>query len=227
MGVGRWLLRDTAAFTNPTRTFTGLLSGNVSGNMSTTGMTQATSIAGIDDSSVQIPASSLAFDFWFYNKNYGRDYNGGIYWATNNYISFGAASSAISFPASVVGVAIANADRRTTSFWYSGTLTSGGFSYINMLHFYQNFYNDNTPNAGQMQIRLLTNGVVQYIEVRCSSAPSNQGSFQISDGTSFQATTNSTYSSFASLNSGVSFVLASLIGNNNSWEFYPNYYVNV
>jgi hypothetical protein len=80
--------------------------------------------------------------------------------------------------------------------------------------------NDGVANAIQWQIRLFRSPAVQYIEVRALTAPAPGGTWNITNGTTFQ----NTYSSFTNVTAGSSFVLQSdALGNN--WSFYNNYHI--
>jgi hypothetical protein len=197
-----------------------LKAGNLTTTMDTTGLTSLAGVAGQDDVGVTFPVN---FDFFFFGTNYGNGLNSGIYWNTNNVIGFGTAIGTITWVANTGrGVLIGNTDRRTNTFWYSGTLSSSGFSYIKCLLFGQNIYNDGIPNAMQFQIRMFRSSSVQYIEVSCKQAPSTAGVYNITNGTAFQ----NTYGSFTNMTANQSFVLQS-DGNGNNWTFYNNYYVNL
>lgn len=218
-----YLLRDSSGYLSQQKSipisYTGaLVPGNASANLSLTGLTTLTAVSGQDDAFGTLPVN---FDFYFFGTNYGNGLNSGIYWNTNNVIGFGVGNNTISWVANTgKGVLIGNADRRTNTYSYSNTLSTGTYSYINTVLFAQNIYNDSIPNAIQWQIRLFRNPTQQYIEVRASTAPSTAGAWNITNGTTFQ----NTYSSFTNVIAGSSFVLQSdALGNN--WTFYNNYHI--
>lgn len=196
------------------------VAGNGAANLTTTGMTIATGVTGQDDSFQTI---ALPFDFYFFGTNYGNSLNSGFYWNTNNVLGFGPGNGLITWTATTGrGVLIGNADRRTNTFYYSGLLTSGDYSYINFVLFAQNIYNDGVPNAIQWQIRLFRSSTIQYIEVRASTRPNTGGQWNITNGTAFQGT----FGSFTNVTAGSSFVLQS-DGNGNGWTLYNNYRIPV
>ena len=194
--------------------------GNLITTMNTVGLSVLSTVSGQDDIFGVIP---INFDFYFFGTNYGNGLNSGIYWNTNNVIGFGTGNSTITWAANTGrGVLLGNADRRTNTFYYSTTQSSSGYSYITCLLFAQNIYNDGVPNAIQFQIRMFRGSTLQYIEVSCKQAASTAGSYNITNGTTFQ----NTYGSFVNMTANQSFVLQS-DANGNNWTFLNNYYVNI
>jgi len=197
-----------------------MVAGNAAANLSITGLTTLAGVQGQDDAASTFPVN---FDFYFFGTNYGNGLNSGIYWNSNNVIGFGTPVNTITWVANTgKGVLIGNTDRRTNNFYYSSTLTSGGYSYINCVLFAQNIYNDGVPNAIQWQIRLFRSTSIQYIEVRASTVPSTAGGWNITNGTTLQ----NTYGAFTNVTAGSSFVLQS-DGNGNNWTFYNNSYIPI
>lgn len=197
------------------------VSGNGAANTSVTGLTTMTAVSGVDDGFGTLP---VPFDFFFFGTNYGNGNNGGMYWNTNNVIGFGTGNGTITWVANTGrGVLIGNTDRRTNTFSYAATKsTASGYDYINTVLFAQNIYNDGVPNAIQWQIRLFRGTTIQYIEVRARTAPSTGGTWNITNGTTFQ----NTYSSFTNVTANSSFVLQSDT-NGNNWQFFNNYNIPV
>jgi hypothetical protein len=211
-----------------------IISGNATTNMSTTGFTQLTAVAGVDDGFAYIPTDA-SFNFFFFGTDYGKNnVVNGIYWNTNNVVGFGTGVNTITWVANTGrGVLIGNADRRTNQFWYSPMTTSGTSKITQFLLFFQNIYNDGVTNAGQYRIRLIRSSTKQYIEVRIfkgsgganSGTISTTGQWNITNGTTFQGTYGSTFNStFPADNT--SFVLSSDI-NGNNWTFTNTAYVNI
>jgi hypothetical protein len=201
--------------------FTVLTAGNATTSMTITGLTSLAGVLGQDDAAATIPG--INFDFYFFGTNYGNGLNSGIYWSSNNVLGFGTPDSTITWTATTGrGVLIGNFDRRTNNFYYSTTQYSSGFYYKNCLLFAQNVYNDGVANAIQYQLRFFRSSNVQYIEVRCKQAPSTAGSYNITNGTTFQ----NTYGSYTNLVANQSFVLSSDSSGNN-WKFYNNSYINL
>lgn len=180
--------------------------------------------SGIDDGGYVIP---ILFNFYFFNTNYGNyvlspPSSTGVYWCTNNVIGFGTPNSTITWNANTGrGIIIGNADRRTNNFYYSDTVTSGNWNYINCFLYAQNNYSDNTPNAIKWQIRIFNSPNYQMIEVRQNTIPSTAGSYNITNGSAFQ----NTFTGFTP-SSGQSFVLWS-DGTGSNWNLSLNSYVNI
>ncbi len=211
-----------------------IVSGNATTNMNTTGFTQLSAVAGVDDTFAYIPTDAL-FNFFFFGTDYGKNnVSSGIYWNTNNVIGFGAGTNTITWAANTGrGVLIGNTDRRTNTFWYSPMTTSGTSKITQFLLFFQNIYSDGVANAGQYRVRLIRSSTKQYIEVRIfkgsgganSGTIATTGQWNITNGTAFQGTYGSTFNTtFPADNT--SFVLSSDI-NGNNWTFTNTAYVNI
>lgn len=194
---------------------------NGTANVNLTGLTTLTAVSGQDDSFAYF---TVPFDFFFFGSNYGNGNNTGIYWNTNNVIGFGAGNGTITWAANTGrGILIGNTDRRTNTFAFQATAsTTQGYSYTNNVLFAQNIYNDGVPNAVQWQIRLFRSPTIQYVEVRASTAPATGGTWNITNGTTFQ----NTYGAFTNVTAGSSFVLQS-DGNGSNWQFFNNYRIPV
>lgn len=196
------------------------VSGNGTANLTVTGLTQLTGVAGVDDGASQLP---IPFTFNFFGSNYGNNLNGGFWWCTNNVLTFGASNATISWNANTGrGILIGNADRRTNTFYYSGGSNASGYDYMNMVLNAQNIYNDGVPNAIKWQIRLFRSPTRQYVEVRANSSGATGGVWNITEGTTFQ----NTYGGFTNISGGASFVLQS-DGNGSNWSFFNNYRIPV
>lgn len=195
------------------------VAGNGAANLSTTGMTVLSGVSGQDDAFAYV---TLPFPFFFFGTDYGNSATN-FYWNTNNVLGFGTGVNTITWTANTGrGVLIGNTDRRTNTFYYSPLQTASGYNYINFVLFAQNIYNDSVPNAIQWQIRMFRSASIQYIEVRASTAPATGGTWNITNGTTFQ----NTYGAFTNVSAGSSFVLQS-DGNGNNWQFFNNYRIPV
>jgi hypothetical protein len=196
-------------------------SGNGVANLSTTGMTSLTGVAGQDDAAAQM---TIPFDFFYFGSNYGNNLNGGFWWCTNNVFVFGASNATISWAANTGrGILIGNTDRRTNTLHYTSTIqTSSGYNYMNFVLNAQNIYNDGVPNAIRWQMRLFRSPTRQYVEVRANTAPATGGAWNITNGTTFQ----NTYGAFTNVTAGSSFVLQS-DGNGSNWQFFNNYRIPI
>jgi hypothetical protein len=195
--------------------------GNGAANLNTSGMTSLAAVAGQDDISAQL---AVAMPYAFFGTQYGNSSNGGIWWNTNQVFVFGSSNATINWLSNTApGICVANSDRRTNTLYYSGVNTASGFSNINYVVFYQNNYNDSIPNAVQWQMRLFTNGLYQYLEVRASTAPSTAGLYTITNGTTFQ----NTFSGFTNVTAGSSFVLQADAATGTFWKLFNNYRVNL
>lgn len=219
MSFGWSVVRDSGYLSSSSGTGA-LAFGNATTSMTGPNLTVLTAVSGVDDGFGVVPVN---FTFNFFGVNYGNGLNNGIYWNTNNVIGFGTGNGTITWGANTgIGVLIGNADRRTNTFYYTPTQTASGYNYVTFIIYEQNIYNDGVPNAVQLQIRLLSNGTFQYIEVRCKQAPATAGAFNLTNGTTFQ----NTYGGYSGMVANQSFVLA---GNStgSTWTFYNNAYVNV
>lgn len=233
--AGRWLMRDAAYYnfiTSTSNTDAIPISGGTAVKFTNSGMTTLTGVSGQDDSWGNIPFSS-DLDYYFFGTNHGRvngaTANNGINWNTNNVLMFGSQNGTINWNANTGrGVLLGNLDRRTNTFSYSNVENSTsptGYKIIRMSLFYQNFYNDGIANGAEMQMRLIrgtSSTSNQAIEVRINKAASTAGTYNITNGTTFQNTFGATIPS--TLNT--SFVLQSNPTGNN-WLFYNNSYVNI
>ena len=90
-----------------------------------------------------------------------------------------------------------------------------------MILYAQNIYNDGAPNVIRYQIRMFRSPNNQYVELRINGFGATQGSWNITNGTSFQGTFGA-YSASA----GTSWVLRSDL-NGSNWTFFNNYYINI
>ncbi len=210
-----------------------IISGNATTTMNTTGFTQITGLAGVDDNAANIPTNA-SFNFNFFGTNYGLANANGIYWSTNNALGFGTADATITWVANTGrGVLLGNMDRRCSSFWYSPMTTSGTSQITTLLASFQNYFNTGSANEGQMQIRLIRSSTRQYIEVRVykgrgtanGGAISTAGAWNLTNGTTFQGTFGSTFNT-AFPADNTSFVLSSDL-NGNSWTFSAASYVGI
>lgn len=155
-----------------------IVSGAGPANMSNVGMTALVSVYQDDIAN----AWNLPMDFYFLGTNYGKNLNGGMGWDSNFVISFSLAGNDITWPNSKPGVCLGNYDRATNTFHYSGVQTSGQIQYVNCVLQGQNVYNDGVAYAVKYQYRLIRDPVYQYIEIRCSSGPSTQGTWKVVSG---------------------------------------------
>ncbi len=211
--------------------FSPIKSGNIAGNVTTTGLNVLSAAAGVDDGGYVF---TVPFDFYFFGTNYGNCTVGaasGVYWNTNNVIGFGTPINTIQWTATTGrGILIGNYDRRTNNFYYSNKLTSGPWSYLNCVLFAQNVYSDGIPNAIRWQIRLFRSSTSQLVELRTTTFnPSTWGygasnnNFNITNSSVFQ---NTFGASPYTMSANQSWVLESdALGNN--WKFYANSYVNI
>ena len=101
--------------------------------------------------------------------------------------------------------------------YYSSAQTSGSFQYINLVLYGQNIYSDGVANAIKWQMRMVRGTSFQYIELRANTAPSTAGTWNITNGTTFQ----NTFTGFTNVTAGSSFVLRSDLQGNN-WTLFNN-----
>ena len=203
-----------------------IIQGNANANLIMTPPGTSLSLTG-GNSDDGYSAIAIPFTFNYFGKNYGNGNNGGMFLSTNNHIDFGTGSSANNPTASIISIFIGLYDRIPIEAHASGMLTSNGYSYINLTTTFQN-YPIGSGGGGSMQIRLFTNGTIQYIEVRCGATFSPAGVFQIANGTGTYATTlNASYSGRTSFTAGESFVLSCPVASSSTWSYWPNYHINI
>jgi len=189
-------------------------------NMDTTGLTNLSGLNNNDDDWDNFPVD---FNFYFLGTNYGNGNNEGIYWDTNSVIGFGPGHSNNPWgPSTGLGILIGNEDRRNNTFWYSGTLTSGGLTYVRLLYFGQNYYGDETPDILQYEIIMGKTSSYQYIEIRTAGTGLDIGLWNIAnDSPDFLGTCGT----FDTVGGGPfpcgSYLFRSDLSGNN-WQFFPN-----
>jgi hypothetical protein len=162
----------------------GFANVDITANMVTTGLTQISALASIDDGSA---ALTIPFDFFFFGTNYGNNNNGGIFLNTNNAIVFGGANSAATFLATTArAILFGAANRRINTAHISGVISSSNaYNYVRVLVFAQNSFNDGVANALQYEIRFIVGNNIQAIQINVATTPATQGTWDVSDGTSF------------------------------------------
>jgi hypothetical protein len=188
--------------------------------MNTTGLTNLSNLNNDDDNYDDFPVN---FDFYFLGTNYGNGENGGIFWCTNSVISFGSGYDNTEWdPDTGLGILIGQEDRRNNRFWYSGTLTSGSLTYVRLLYFGQNEYDDGTPNVLQYEIIMGTNLSYQYIQIRTVGVGTLIGLWNIADGSQNFLDTCGDFDTTGGgpIACGSYLFRSDLTGNN--WEFFPN-----
>lgn len=157
-----------------------LMVGNGPANMDTSGLEILHPLTGVDDRVTLLPP--FGFDFFVLGTNYSAT----THLSSNNYFMFGANTNYIVPPPNLGRMILfGNADRRTNTCHVSRALRSSvapAASYIRIVLFFQNFYADGIPNAGQYEIKLVRVANSQFIEIRCRVAPSHQGIWNMSDG---------------------------------------------
>jgi len=192
--------------------------------MDTTGLTRLTTLDDEDDVSDNFPVN---FDFYFFGTNYGNGENEGIYWSTNSVLGFGPETDDIIWdPDTGLGILLGNADRRNNAFWYSPTLTTtSGANYVRLLYFGQNKFNDGKPNVLQYEMNIIrdVSNSFQYVEIKTAGVGSNQGFWNITDGTTFQNTCGD-FQATGPVKCG-SYVFRSDL-NGENWDFFPNSHVD-
>lgn len=201
-----------------------LVQGNAPANMSITNMSSLISVRGLDDGFAYVP---FDMDFFFFGSNYrspGRP--GGLYWNTNNVWGFGTGTNTIGWIATTGrGVLVGNTDRRTNNIAVTSTIqTSQNTNFINSVLYAQNIYSDGIQSTLQWQMRLLRSPNYQYIEVRMSTVGATQGTWNITNGTTFQNTFGARATTAGA--KGSSFVLRSDL-NGSNWTLFYSYYIDL
>ncbi len=211
------ILKTTSGYKERTKvsgTDATLVGSSTAANLSTTGMTVLSGVSGVDDGNGLLPVS---FPFYFFGTDYGSNLNK-VFWCTNSVIHFNTGNSTIGWTATTGrGILLGNADRRTNTIYYSSAQTSGSFQYINLVLYGQNIYSDGVANAIKWQMRMVRGTSFQYIELRANTAPSTAGTWNITNGTTFQ----NTFTGFTNVIAGSSFVLRSDLQGNN-WTLFNN-----
>ena len=201
-----------------------LKQGNAPANMSITNMSSLISVRGLDDGAAYVP---FDMDFLVFGSNYrspGRQ--GGMYWNTNNVFGFGTSNGTISWLATTgIGIILGNTDRRTNNFAVTSTIqTLSNTNFINSVLYAQNRYDDGVLSSLQWQMRLFRSPNYQYVEVRMSTVGATNGSWNITNGTTFQGTFGARATTAGA--KGSSFVLRSDL-NGFNWTLFYSYYIDL
>lgn len=197
------------------------VAGNAAANMDTTGLTNLTAVAGVDDGFGYMP---LPFDYYFFGTNYSNSSAAAptLFWNTNQLYGFGTGNAAVTWLANTgPAILMGNNDRRTTTMYYSGAENVSNVNIMNMVFVGRNTRNDVSVNGWQMQFRLARSALYQYVECRISTKGSQNGTWNITDGTTFQ----NTFGAYAPVEN-TSFVLRSDL-NGSNWVLSNNYYLNL
>ena len=215
-----------------------IVAGNATTTMSIVGATAIPGVASVDDGFGYIPTSA-SFPWFFFGTNYGSGAASSFYWNTNNVVGFGTGvgPGTTSWIATTGrGILFGNTDRRTDpNAYYFPETTNGAFRILKISCFFRNIYNVGVAGEGQMEIRFVRNTVsgLQYIECRVykgspsvnSGAITTSGTWNITNGTTFQGTFGTTFNTtFPAGNT--SFTLSSTAAGSN-WTFSNATYLNV
>lgn len=128
----------------------------------------------LDDAFVVLP---IAMDFNFNGVNYGKWQNGGIYWSTNNILSFGEGYiSTYDISGGEPGIYLGTADRVIDSVYVVDTVRQGNFNIFKLIVNYYNYTEDNVTGEGEtgsFELRLVKEAsgfFRQWIEVKTKQA---------------------------------------------------------
>lgn len=203
-----------------------LNSGNAAANLDTTGG-NAQINTDTDDGYVQI--ANIDFPFFWLGVNYGNNNNNGIYWNTNQAITFGNYSiqHLAWSPSTARGILLGKADKDTKSFHSMPTITRGSYK-IKRLVIYN--YNHATSWITSTWEIKLVRGDYQYIELRVAAiSTTNFGQWVASDNTNwfdiFGIGSNGAVSTSNPISVGESLVLRSDL-NGNNWTCFKNHYLD-
>lgn len=173
-----------------------LVAGNRTANMNTTGLTAVT-FTDTNDGFGNFQFDSL---FNFNDINYGNGNNGGMYWNANSVFGFGTGQSGTStrnWAANTgPGVLLGNSNRQIVSVHYSTTtsvtVSFGTVNYMRLVVLANETVGGSRNVEFEVRIfRVTPTSTVtynQYIEVCVNKNATPEGTYNITDGTSFQNT---------------------------------------
>jgi len=156
--------------------------GNLAPTMSLSGSRDITnSFTDIDDGYVRLP---IAFEFNFGGTSYGSRISNGIYWSTNNVLTFGGGYDGV-FDGGVPGIFLGTADRVIDSVYVVDTVRQGNFDIFKLIVNYYNYTDNSTGEAetGSFELRIVKEATAykrQWIEVKTNEANNYDGDAQAS-----------------------------------------------
>jgi hypothetical protein len=150
-------------------------SGDKAPTMSLSGARDITNKFGnVDDSYARLP---IAIDFYFNGVNYGTFQSGGVYWSTNNILSFGEGyDETYDISGGFAGIYLGTADRVIDSVYVVDTVKQGNFNIFKLIVNYYNYTEPAGPGeseTGSFELRLVKEAsgfFRQWIEVKTNQA---------------------------------------------------------
>jgi len=166
--------------------------GNVAPTMSLSGARDiSNSFTGIgiapgilDDGYARLP---IAFEFNFAGTSYGTRISNGIYWSTNNILSFGEGNASYDISGASPGIYLGTADRVIDSVYVVDTVRQGNFYIFKLIVNYHNYSEppeEGEAETGSFELRVVKEATAykrQWIELRTKEA----NNFDISGNPSF------------------------------------------
>ena len=194
------------------------VSGNISGNMSTTGGTQI-GLTGTDDGSASV--GTIGFPFYFFGTDHGS--NNTINWNTNQVLQFGTSVTTITWSSTTGrGILLGNYDRRTNSIYSFNYTTVNGYNIKRIIIDQANYYGT-AGSEIKMEIRFIRGASYQYIEIRMNQWTAGvAGNWNLTDGSSYY----NVFSAAPPIGTGQSLVMRSDL-NGNSWTVFNQNYINL
>ena len=158
--------------------------GNVAATMSLSGTRNITdTYTDADEGYTKLP---IAFEFNFAGVNYGsRVAGGGLFWSTNNILSFGVGIYMYNPSGGDPGIYLGTADRIRDSVYVVDTVRQGNFYIFKLI---VNYYNYSDPatigeaQTGSFELRIVKEATAykrQWIEVRTQKANNYDGFDQL------------------------------------------------
>jgi hypothetical protein len=127
-----------------------------------------------DDGYARLP---IAMDFYFAGVNYGKWQSGGVYWSTNNILSFGEGyDETYDISGGNPGIYLGAADRVLSSAYVVDTVRKGNFNIFKLIVNYYNYTEPADPGKGEtgsFELRLVREAsgfFRQWIEVKTKQA---------------------------------------------------------
>ena len=127
----------------------------------------------LDDGYARLP---IAMDFNFNGVNYGKWQNGGIYWSTNNILSFGQGYVIYDISGGDPGIYLGTRDRVIDSVYIVDTVKEGNFNIFKLIVNYYNYSEPSGPGeaeTGSFELRVVKEAsgfFRQWIEVKTKQA---------------------------------------------------------
>ena len=154
--------------------------GNVAPTMSLSGARDiSNSFTNLDDGYARLP---IAFEFNFAGTSYGTRISNGIYWSTNNILSFGEGyDETYDLSGGDPGIYLGTADRVIDSVYVVDTVRQGNFYIFKLIVNYHNYtepHETGEAETGSFELRIVKEATAykrQWIEVKTKQANNYDG----------------------------------------------------